>query len=378
MHYEFALYATALLGLASSANALRWWPSSVKRAVPTTHNFEANNDGSTFVWVLQDTFDGTNFFDQMAFYSGKDPTNGMVNYVNVSAAWDKGLVGYGDNGEVLMKGDNTTWLAEGAYRDSVRVSSYAQYNTGLFILDLNHAPWGCGIWPAFWTLGSGTWPDTGEIDIIEGVHDNEHNQVAWHTKQGCYLNPNASFSGTVVSGDAGNHTDCDGNANDNSGCAITQWSRASYGPYFDLQGGGVFAMKWDENGVSVHSFYRAAIPSDINDGSPTPSGWGVPEAFLSPESCDPIKYFVNHSVIFDITFCGDWAGNSYANTNCPGTCSQRIMDPANFENASWSINSLKVYRKQALNGVVDAAYPVAAYPLAATLLSLAMVLTVAL
>ncbi len=27
---------------------------------------------------------------------------------------------------------------------SVRISSYAQYNTGLFILDLNQAPWGCG------------------------------------------------------------------------------------------------------------------------------------------------------------------------------------------------------------------------------------------
>lgn len=24
----------------------------------------------------------------------------------------------------------------------------------------------------------------GEIDIIEGVHDNEHNQVAWHTGPG--------------------------------------------------------------------------------------------------------------------------------------------------------------------------------------------------
>lgn len=27
----------------------------------------------------------------------------------------------------------------------------------------------------------------GEVDIIEGVHDNEHNQVAFHTADGMYL-----------------------------------------------------------------------------------------------------------------------------------------------------------------------------------------------
>src|ERR1700722_4131538 len=32
-------------------------------------------------------------------------------------------------------------------RFSVRISSHAQYNTGLFILDLNKAPWGCGTSP---------------------------------------------------------------------------------------------------------------------------------------------------------------------------------------------------------------------------------------
>ena len=58
---------------------------------------------------------------------------------------------------------------------------------------------------------------TGEIDIIEGVHDNEHNQVTWHTSAGylksrgcphkiadvmlgCNLTPavNNSFTGTIV------------------------------------------------------------------------------------------------------------------------------------------------------------------------------------
>lgn len=67
------------------------------------------------------------------------------------------------DGKVIMQGDNTTWLSEGVSRrryasipplsswtscggrsGSVRISSIAQYNGGLFILDLDKAPWGCG------------------------------------------------------------------------------------------------------------------------------------------------------------------------------------------------------------------------------------------
>ncbi|KAG6813272.1 hypothetical protein H0H92_012686 [Tricholoma furcatifolium] len=134
---------------------------------------------------------------------------------------------------------------------------------------------------------------------------------------------------------------CDGLVNSNSGCSIIEFSRASYGPYFDSIGGGVFAMKWDENGIAVWSFYRATIPQDILDGSPDPSQWGNPSAALEPGN------------FFDITFCGDWAGNSYATSGCPGTCEETLMDPSNFDNATWSINSLKVYRKQLIEGQVS-------------------------
>ena len=44
---------------------------------------------------------------------------------------------------------------------------------------------------------------------------------------------------------------CDGTANGNSGCAVIEWSRASYGEYFESQGGGIFATKWDENEIAT-------------------------------------------------------------------------------------------------------------------------------
>jgi beta-glucanase (GH16 family) len=39
---------------------------------------------------------------------------------------------------------------------------------------------GAGLWPAFWALGDGRWPETGEIDIMENVGATAWTSVALH------------------------------------------------------------------------------------------------------------------------------------------------------------------------------------------------------
>ena len=134
---------------------------------------------------------------------------------------------------------------------SVRISSRTQYNTGLFILDLDRAPWGCGVWPAWWTVGP-NWPSGGEIDIIEGVHEQATNQMTLHTSAGCTLNTkppgNLAFTSTILG------TQCASSNSNNDGCAFSDDNSNSYGQGLANAGGGVFAMLWDDSGVKICQF----------------------------------------------------------------------------------------------------------------------------
>jgi hypothetical protein len=51
-------------------------------------------------------------------------------------------------------------------------------------------------------------------------------------------------------------------------------------------------------------------------------------------------------MVFDITICGDWAGNTYSQQGYQGTCSQAVVNPRNYDNAFFEVNSVKVYELQ--------------------------------
>jgi hypothetical protein len=292
-------------------------------------------------YAITDNYDHTNFFQQYDFFNGADPTHGFVKFAASAAiANTSGLAGISNNA-IYLGVDSTTVNPAGG-RGALRVSSKKTYTHGLIIADIVHMPGGiCGVWPAFWTFGP-NWPTSGEIDIIEGVNDQTTDSVTLHTTPGCSMSTAGSLAGTTLA-----NPDCSGDA----GCSASTTNTQGYGKGFNSIGGGVYATQWESTGIYVWFFPRNAIPSDITSGSPNPSAWGAPTTmFASGSGCNVDQHFMNHQIVFDTTFCGDWAGastiwgDSCQKSTGAATCQGFVAaNPSAFNEAYWLINSVKVY-----------------------------------
>jgi len=141
-------------------------------------------------------------FPVLIFYPSKwsaftqsDPTHGLVQYVSHDTAQSEGLAQVLPNGAAVLSVDNTTdlplntprkscvllcpqtfveiptQLRPPSFNSSIRIITTKKYNGGLFIADFERMPFGCSLWPAYWSFGTDSWPANGEIDILEGVND---------------------------------------------------------------------------------------------------------------------------------------------------------------------------------------------------------------
>ncbi|KAF9016159.1 hypothetical protein BDZ89DRAFT_1022929 [Hymenopellis radicata] len=302
----------------------------------------------TLSYDLVHDYSGTSFFDKWDFFGNYDNlTLGDVWWLNREDAFAQGLAYVNSAGNAIIKVDNMHNVAYNQKRNSVRITTQESYSVGsLWIIDVKHVPFGCSVWPAFWTVGP-TWPDDGEIDIIEAINLMPNNQMALHTTPGCFHPPEPEqyqISTTL-------ETDC----SEASGCTVLEVQENSFLTGLAVAGGAVWATQFDVAGPSIWFWSRPNIPASItNSNFSAPldiSQWGPPTASYPAKYCNITEFFTPQKLILDITLCGNWAGLS--NTYFPscggagptGTCyADSVVGPgSNFNDAYFEVSYIKAY-----------------------------------
>lgn len=289
--------------------------------------------------LAENFFDGAGFFSHFDFFTGADPTHGLVQFVSQAEAQSSGLISSTAN-SAWMGADSKTVLTGNTGRKAVRVSSKKAYTHMLVAVEVDKIPVTCGGWPAFWSFGP-NWPANGEIDIIEGVNTKGGNKMTLHTSAGCSANGQA---GGLLKPDV---TSCEGN----QGCGFTEPSATSF-QNANQANGGIWAMQWNSQGISVWWWGGSnKAPADVFGANPNPAGWGPPSMNVpNGNNCNIDQHFKSHNIIFDWTFCGDWAGNAdvWAQSGCSSskfpTCQSYVQgNPSAYAGQGFDVKQLKVY-----------------------------------
>ncbi|KAF2156536.1 glycoside hydrolase family 16 protein, partial [Myriangium duriaei CBS 260.36] len=304
-------------------------------------------DYSYLQYSLSDAYTGEDFFNNFDYVTDKSATNGFVHYVSEATA-AAGNLTYASASSAILRVDMTDRNASTG-RNSVRIISKKTYDTGLFIFDVAHSPYGCATWPALWLLDPSDWPANGEIDVIESVNQGtDGNHMTLHTTANCQMYGSRKQTGSQLT------TDCLNSTDGNAGCGVLG-SADTYGPVFNANGGGIYAMELRSAGIRVWFFARSAIPSDLSELAtkassltPDPTQWGEALADFPSTHCDIGTHFRNQSIVANIDLCGDWAGQSavYSSEDkCPGlTCeSYAAVNASAFEEAYWQWNGWWVF-----------------------------------
>ncbi|KAJ7624815.1 hypothetical protein FB45DRAFT_924274 [Roridomyces roridus] len=312
-------------------------------------------------YTLSQDLSGANFFSAFKYNeSAVDFNNfGNVHFLGEDDANNAKLTFVDSNNRAIIKVDNTTNGAGDPTfgRNTVYLMSNKLMTIGsLLIFDANHMPFGCSVWPSLFTQGQ-VWPAQGEIDIIENVNLATNNRFSLHVGDDNCVQP-TSVSGnqtgqiSTANGDISNCTVTPATGQNTIGCVTSETKDNSFGQGFSSAGGGVFAALWDESGIAMWFFSRPDVPSNIGGtAAPDPTTWGKASAWYPASGCNPSTAFGPQIITLYIDICGAFAGQqSVFEQSCASAapnCSALVGDPANYNDAYWEINYLRVFTNSA-------------------------------
>eukprot|EP00560_Eucampia_antarctica_P008309 CAMPEP_0197825638 /NCGR_PEP_ID=MMETSP1437-20131217/2685_1 /TAXON_ID=49252 ORGANISM="Eucampia antarctica, Strain CCMP1452" /NCGR_SAMPLE_ID=MMETSP1437 /ASSEMBLY_ACC=CAM_ASM_001096 /LENGTH=474 /DNA_ID=CAMNT_0043425721 /DNA_START=103 /DNA_END=1527 /DNA_ORIENTATION=+ len=343
---------------------------------------------------------GDDFFSFYDFNEGADnPGSGGINdYVSYERAKEIGILNVTSDGSVYM-GSAPSGADKSFKRQSIRLEGKTRFDRGLFVIDLDHMPAGCGAWPAFWLSDDEDWPNGGEIDMVEGINYQSKVKTALHTAAQCSMFnqfPQKVRTGTWEwaagiynrwSGIPDNKTlvetdNCwvsSPHQWTNQGCVTVSDQDDTLGVPLNKNGGGVFVMEWDPDNGYIRSWaftphntvpenlVQALATADDKDESkrvaPDSSLWGLPYAYfaIGPGTDCTTNHFKQQRLIINLAFCGGVAGNRFY-ADCPAISknfrNESIFEPVKSceryiktnpdeitENAYWKTRSVHVWER---------------------------------
>ncbi|KAI4520547.1 glycoside hydrolase family 16 protein [Schizophyllum commune Loenen D] len=315
---------------------------------------------SAKLYSASERYVGNTFYDAFEFQAVSDPTHGRVNYVDMWTAQGRNLtfttgMDYRnpppspaahlpppDDTFILRTDCWSTLSPSGPGRDSVRIQSKNLYKNHLAVFNVRHMPQGCGTWPAIWYADVNNWPGAGEIDVLEGVNNVTPDASTLHTTAGCTMPDNRGMFGSPT------QSDCNHDVNGNAGCGVRMNNGNSFGPNFNAVGGGWFVMERTDDAIRVWFWERndPNVPASIKNrqDSLLSEELAEPQALFPNTNCDFNSHFGPLRIIINLTICGDWAGSTFNNDGCPGSCIDLANNnPSAFGEAYFDIASIDLY-----------------------------------
>mmetsp|Transcript_32880 Transcript_32880/g.76790 ORF Transcript_32880/g.76790 Transcript_32880/m.76790 type:complete len:491 (-) Transcript_32880:72-1544(-) len=259
---------------------------------------------------------GESFFDNWNFL-WEDHNHGSAQYLLEPEAKEESVIEATRNFAIIRAGRRSPKYKY--KRMTTRMESKRSWKYFLTLIKFSHVPYGCGVWPALFTLAPNVpWPNGGELDILEYVNM-DVSKASFHTGGECKLSAEKVNKYGPMPDRNNMDYDCVTDYPDRLGCAPNKWMKSgtewAHSP-------GILATQWTESFLKIFYIPEHEIPQDILADNPSPDKtWDDRWLFSYYPFTGTKCIFEEQKLMMQINFCGDWAGKVWG---ADGNCNWRV------------------------------------------------------